>query len=304
MDNEKSYIGDVVAGFLAIPIGLLVVFAAEAYVWGVLCILFGLGCITKPIWAADKKTDNKADTNNVRITTAIQATEIQNLTIEDILDISSQNGIIKAVVKEINKDSFHENAAIFGRSFHTGEWFIEKGINIISFSNNKDLVYTSPKRGILNINFAPRIFLKDTAPGQLLFELNTNEDYIELFLKPIREEQQEKEREAKQREAEYEKRQIAEKLRERERRRKLEKQVLQELIDDGEILPAAGRAPIPRDIVDAVYTRDGGRCVYCGSTENLQIDHIIPFSKGGADTLENFQILCQKCNVDKSNKIG
>lgn len=103
---------------------------------------------------------------------------------------------------------------------------------------------------------------------------------------------------------EEEKQKIADRIRERERRRQLEKQVLQELIDKGEIMPAAGREPIPRDIVNAVYTRDGGRCVYCGSNKGLQIDHIIPFSKGGADSLENFQILCQKCNIEKSNKIG
>jgi 5-methylcytosine-specific restriction endonuclease McrA len=101
-----------------------------------------------------------------------------------------------------------------------------------------------------------------------------------------------------------ERQEIANKLKERERRRQLEKEVRQELIDKGEIMQAAGRSPIPREIVDAVYARDGGRCVYCGSKEKLQIDHIIPFSKGGADTLENFQILCQKCNLEKSNKIG
>lgn len=64
------------------------------------------------------------------------------------------------------------------------------------------------------------------------------------------------------------------------------------------------RPPIPREVVDAVYRRYGARCVYCGSTENLQLDHIIPFSKGGATSLENLQLLCQKCNLEKSNKIG
>ena len=87
--------------------------------------------------------------------------------------------------------------------------------------------------------------------------------------------------------------------------RQLEKIVRQELIDSGELFgDEPKRPPIPREIVDAVYKRDGGRCVYCGSTQNLQLDHIIPFSKGGATTLENMQLLCQKCNVEKSNKIG
>ncbi len=110
--------------------------------------------------------------------------------------------------------------------------------------------------------------------------------------------------ERKERE-EREKAEIASKLKERQRRRELEKQVRLELIDSGELFgDEAKRPPIPRDVVDAVYRRDGARCVYCGSTENLQLDHIIPFSKGGATSLENLQLLCQKCNLEKSNKIG
>lgn len=102
-----------------------------------------------------------------------------------------------------------------------------------------------------------------------------------------------------------EKEEIAKKLKEKQRRRELEKIVRQELIDSGELFgDEPKRPPIPREVVDAVYKRDGGRCVYCGSVENLQLDHIIPFSKGGATTLENLQLLCQKCNIEKSNKIG
>lgn len=102
-----------------------------------------------------------------------------------------------------------------------------------------------------------------------------------------------------------EKAEIASKLKEKQRRRELEEQVRMELIDSGELFgDQPKRPPIPREVVDAVYRRDGARCVYCGSTENLQLDHIIPFSKGGATSLENLQLLCQKCNLEKSNKIG
>ena len=104
---------------------------------------------------------------------------------------------------------------------------------------------------------------------------------------------------------EREKAEIASKLKEKQRRRELEEQVRMELIDSGELFgDQPKRPPIPREVVDAVYRRDGARCVYCGSTENLQLDHIIPFSKGGATSLENLQLLCQKCNLEKSNKIG
>lgn len=61
---------------------------------------------------------------------------------------------------------------------------------------------------------------------------------------------------------------------------------------------------IPRDVQNRVWNRDGGRCVECGSKENLEFDHIIPFSKGGANTYRNLQLLCQSCNRSKSNKIG
>jgi 5-methylcytosine-specific restriction endonuclease McrA len=115
-------------------------------------------------------------------------------------------------------------------------------------------------------------------------------------------------RERKKRAAEEEaeeRRRIAEKIKAKQRRRQLEKEIRQELIDSGELFgDKTKRPPIPREVADAVWRRDGGRCVYCGSTENLQYDHIIPFSKGGATTLENLQLLCQKCNLDKSNHIG
>ena len=64
------------------------------------------------------------------------------------------------------------------------------------------------------------------------------------------------------------------------------------------------RKPIPQNVKDQVWNRDGGKCIQCGSNENLEFDHIIPHSKGGADTYRNLQLLCQPCNGRKSNKIG
>jgi hypothetical protein len=61
---------------------------------------------------------------------------------------------------------------------------------------------------------------------------------------------------------------------------------------------------IPQDIKDKVWNRDGGKCSNCGSRENLEFDHIIPFSKGGANTYRNIELLCEECNRVKSNKIG
>ena len=102
-----------------------------------------------------------------------------------------------------------------------------------------------------------------------------------------------------------EKDKIKAKLLEKKKKREIEKLALQELIDEGEIFPEANkRPPIPKDVVDTVWNREGGKCVYCGSNENLHLDHIIPFSKGGDTSVENLQLLCQKCNLEKSNKIG
>ena len=61
---------------------------------------------------------------------------------------------------------------------------------------------------------------------------------------------------------------------------------------------------ITEDVKDSVWNRDGGKCIQCGDNENLEFDHIIPFSEGGSNTKRNIQLLCQPCNRKKSNKIG
>lgn len=48
-----------------------------------------------------------------------------------------------------------------------------------------------------------------------------------------------------------------------------------------------------------VFKRDGYRCVACGSDEDLTVDHIFPWSKGGSDELDNLQTLCGTCNSSK-----
>lgn len=60
---------------------------------------------------------------------------------------------------------------------------------------------------------------------------------------------------------------------------------------------------IPRDVQMEVFYRDGGKCVMCGADKYLEFDHIIPFSKGGANTVDNIQILCRACNQKKGSNI-
>lgn len=50
-----------------------------------------------------------------------------------------------------------------------------------------------------------------------------------------------------------------------------------------------------------VFTRDGGMCKCCGSSQLLEYDHIIPFSCGGRGDPSNVQLLCRRCNRSKSN---
>jgi len=61
---------------------------------------------------------------------------------------------------------------------------------------------------------------------------------------------------------------------------------------------------IPSAVKAEVWKRDGGKCVICGSTNNLHFDHIIPFSKGGSSLIvDNIQLLCARHNITKRDKI-
>ena len=48
-----------------------------------------------------------------------------------------------------------------------------------------------------------------------------------------------------------------------------------------------------------IMVRDDFKCVYCGSTIQLTIDHIVPVSRGGKTSFENCVTACRKCNHSK-----
>ena len=63
------------------------------------------------------------------------------------------------------------------------------------------------------------------------------------------------------------------------------------------------RGTITKSMRAQVYRRDGGKCVECGSKQNLHYDHILPVARGGATVVENLQLLCQTCNLSKGARI-
>lgn len=69
------------------------------------------------------------------------------------------------------------------------------------------------------------------------------------------------------------------------------------------------RAMMTKKLREFIKNRDNFTCCNCGNSTHaeanllLEIDHIIPISKGGCTAEENLQTLCWKCNRSKSDKI-
>lgn len=51
-----------------------------------------------------------------------------------------------------------------------------------------------------------------------------------------------------------------------------------------------------------ILERDEYRCINCSSHKNLCVDHKIPVSRGGDNSIENLQTLCRSCNANKGSK--
>ena len=64
---------------------------------------------------------------------------------------------------------------------------------------------------------------------------------------------------------------------------------------------------MPRAVMLKVVRRDGQVCAICKRNvldDEIEFDHIIPFSRGGATTPENLRILCRECNRKKSDTLS
>ena len=66
----------------------------------------------------------------------------------------------------------------------------------------------------------------------------------------------------------------------------------------------AKRKKLGKKIRFEVFKRDSFTCQYCGQSAPqviLEVDHIVPVSKGGDDELTNLITSCRDCNRGKSN---
>lgn len=63
------------------------------------------------------------------------------------------------------------------------------------------------------------------------------------------------------------------------------------------------RITLPPYLKFYVFLRSGGRCAECKTDLNLQYDHVYPYSLGGSNAMDNFQILCGECNRKKINTV-
>lgn len=70
----------------------------------------------------------------------------------------------------------------------------------------------------------------------------------------------------------------------------------------------AQRSAMTNDLREAIKKRDNYTCCICGNSVFkepnllLEVDHIVPISKGGKTEASNLQTLCWRCNRAKSNK--
>lgn len=78
-------------------------------------------------------------------------------------------------------------------------------------------------------------------------------------------------------------------------------------------VPGRPRLPVPHEVKQYVWVRDGGRCRHCRISdddsmalhgEHLQFDHVIPWSRGGTNEAENIQLLCGPDNRAKGAQLN
>lgn len=57
-----------------------------------------------------------------------------------------------------------------------------------------------------------------------------------------------------------------------------------------------------KKMYELIMNRDGATCIYCGSAENLALDHIVPIAVNGDSIASNLAVSCRSCNSSKGGK--
>ena len=70
------------------------------------------------------------------------------------------------------------------------------------------------------------------------------------------------------------------------------------------VISLVKRQKWPSWVLPTLLARDRGKCANCGKNfielhSELQIDHIVPLSRGGCNDIVNLQLLCNNCNLSK-----
>ncbi len=53
---------------------------------------------------------------------------------------------------------------------------------------------------------------------------------------------------------------------------------------------------------DALVAKFEGLCAYCMGSDQITVDHVVPVSKNGPNTIDNLLPACGPCNSSKGNK--
>lgn len=190
-----------------------------------------------------------------------------------------------------------EDTVSFNREF-------DKSKDNYSWINKNDALISLKADNAFGFSLDGRTIIKSPVSGIFEFDKNKMIGYKEEICRIRKYPQCEKENVI----SELEREEIKKNIYKKERKKMIERETLDELIEEGKIFNVytkkeGNRSTIPMDIATAVWNRDGGKCCFCGSNENLEFDHIIPISKGGATTFRNLQLLCKNCNTKKSDNI-
>jgi hypothetical protein len=75
-----------------------------------------------------------------------------------------------------------------------------------------------------------------------------------------------------------------------------------DMVERCTVRPRPKKRYIPARVRQDVMRRDNWTCVVCGATDNIALDHIKPYSRGGQHARRNLQVLCRSCNSRKQAK--